>query len=80
MGKKKNSWSAKKETEHLEGCGTDREILLKWILNICVFQGIAVILVPVNDTEWQECPFFYTKTAIKDKTKQNLKFWDEINK
>jgi len=42
-----------------------------------VFQGIAIILVPVNDTGWQECPFFYTK--LISRIKQNLKFWDEIN-
>jgi len=63
----------------LEGCGTDREILLKWNLNICVFQGVAVILAPVNDTGWQECPFFYTRLISRIK-QQNLKFWDEINK
>lgn len=49
--KKKNSWSVtRKETEHLEGCGTDMVILLQWILCMCVFQGMAVILVPVHDT------------------------------
>jgi hypothetical protein len=30
--------------------GTDMAILLKWILTMCVFQGMAVILVPIYNT------------------------------
>jgi len=42
------------------------DIIKMDLKNMC-FQGMALILVPVNETGWQECPFFYTRLISRIK-------------